>query len=408
MHLMQCFIPGGAKQYMSPCQAPSRRLAMVRRRRGARPARNENPRFLSATRMKHDTNAALMDKLEPVTKRRRGHSKGGLTLHDVAKLAGVAPITASRALNTPNAVSAKVLEKVRAAVDATGYVPNLLAGGLASKNSKLVAAVVPSIVGPVFQETVQSLIGSLAEAGYQVMLGQSGYENSREDALLDAIIGRRPSGVVLTGIMRSPQARRRLLASGIPVVETWDLTPQPIDMLVGFSHEQIGIDVARFLHARGRRRVATLGGNDERSLRRSAAFAAEAVRLGMAPAGPESVPACMVPAPTTLRSGRSGLAGLLIQAPDVDAVFCSSDLLALGVMIEAQTRGIVVPAHLAVIGFGDLDFSRDLEPELTSVRIDGTRVGRTAAQFILDRVANRLIAEPICDIGFSIVERGST
>ena len=349
-----------------------------------------------------------MEPNEPEAKRKGNRKKGGLTLHDVAKLAGVAPITASRALNTPNAVSDEVLRKVKAAVEQTGYVPNMLAGGLASKNSRLVAAVVPTLVGPVFQETIQALTESLAAAGYQVMLGQSGYENSREDALLDAIIGRRPSGVVLTGIMRSEQARRRLLASGIPVVETWDLTPTPIDMLVGFSHEKIGTEVAQFLHSRGRRRVACIGGIDERSQRRTAAFSAEAVRLGMVQPGATDVPRWGVSAPTTLGGGRAGLTKLLQLEPELDAVFCSSDMLALGVLIEAQLRGIKVPGQLALIGLGDLNFSRDLEPQLTTVRIDGTRVGRTAARFILDRIEGKHVANPVCDIGFSIIERGST
>ncbi|MDP5008345.1 MAG: LacI family DNA-binding transcriptional regulator, partial [Glaciimonas sp.] len=214
-------------------------------------------------------------------RRKSGRKTGGFTLRDVAKLAGVAPITASRALNTPDTVSAKVLQKVRAAVLQTGYVPNLLAGALASQKSRLVAALVPTLSGPMFLETVESLTDTLAGAGYQVMLGQSGYANSREDALLDAIIGRRPDGIVLTGIKRSAQARQRLLASGIPVVETWDLTPTPVDMLVGFSHEKIGTAVAQYLHAAGRRCVAAIGANDDRSRRRVSAFSIEAIRLGM-------------------------------------------------------------------------------------------------------------------------------
>jgi LacI family gluconate utilization system Gnt-I transcriptional repressor len=349
----------------------------------------------------------LMDAIvADVTARRKGGRKtGGFTLRDVAKLAGVAPITASRALNTPDAVSAKVLQKVQAAVQQTGYVPNLLAGALASQKSRLVAAVVPTLSGPMFLETVESLTDTLAAAGYQVMLGQSGYENSREDALLDAIIGRRPDGIVLTGINRSAQARRRLLASGIPVVETWDLTPTPVDMLVGFSHEKIGIAVARYLHAAGRRRVAAIGASDDRSRRRVNAFGQEAVRLGMAQAG--SIPSCEVAAPTTLGNGRSGLTQLLARDPDIDAVFCSSDMLALGVMIEAQASNISIPQQLAVIGLGDLGFSRDLQPPLTTVRIDGTVIGSTAARFIIARSEGKTVAEPVCDIGFTIIERAS-
>jgi LacI family gluconate utilization system Gnt-I transcriptional repressor len=344
--------------------------------------------------------------VEPVPARRSRRAGTGLTLRDVAKLAGVAPITASRALNTPDAVSAPILERVRQAVERTGYVPNLLAGGLASKKSRLVAAVVPTIAGVVFLDMVQSLTEALAASGYQLMLGQTGYENSREDVLLEAIIGRRPDGVVLTGIMRSPQGRRRLLASGIPVVETWDLTPTPIDMLVGFSHEKVGAAVAGYLHARGRRRVAAIGASDERAQRRYAAFKATALELGMDTDG--TVPNLQVPAPTTIGTGRSALRELLAASPRTDAVFCSSDLLALGVLIEAQAQGIAVPGRLAVIGLGDLGFARDLHPALTTVRIDGTMIGKTAARFIVERAEGRLVPDGVCDIGFSIVERDST
>ena len=342
-----------------------------------------------------------MNPESPPTRRARRGS-GAVTLHDVARLAGVSPITASRALNTPNQVSAAMLKKVTEAVARTGYVPNRMAGGLASTRSRLVAAVVPTIAGPVFTQTVESLTEALAEHGYQLMLGQSGYVDSREDALLEAIIGRRPDGIVLTGIMHSPEGRKRLLAAGIPVVETWDLTPTPLDMLVGFSHVDVGRAVVDFLHAKGRRRLALIAGDDERSQRRQQAFqvAARAAGLG-------EVPVAAVAAPTTLKSGRLALAALLKNSPDIDAVFCSSDLLALGVMTEAQARGVAVPGHIAVVGFGDLAFAADLHPALTTVRIDSAAMGRQAAQFIVDRAEGRAVDPRVVDIGFSIVERES-
>lgn len=338
---------------------------------------------------------------------RRSRRGGGITLGDVARIAGVSPITASRALNTPDQVAPEKLARVREAVARTGYVPNRLAGGLASARSRLVAAVVPTIAGPVFMEMVQSLTAALADAGYQLMLGQSGYTESREDALLEAIIGRRPDGIVLTGIMHSPEGRRRLLASGIPVVETWDLTPTPIDMLVGFSHTEAAAAVARHLHAKGRRRPALLSGDDERALRRNRGFVDEALRLGLVRDADE-ISVLRVPAPTTLGSGRAGLGRLLEQAPDLDAVFCSSDMLALGVLIEATARGIAVPRQLAVVGFGDLGFAADTQPALSTVRIDGTGIGQRAARFIVDRADGRAAGETVVDVGFHVIERGSS
>lgn len=337
----------------------------------------------------------------PARKTRRG--SGAVTLHDVAKLAGVAPITASRALNKPEQVSEEVRQRVQEAVARTGYVPNLLAGGLASTRSRLVAALVPTLAGPVFLETVKSLTESLAERGYQLMLGQSGYSGDREDALLEAIVGRRPDGIVLTGIMHSAEGRRRLLASGIPVVETWDLTPTPIDMLVGFSHTDVGTQVVEFLQSKGHRQLAMVSGDDERALRRLAAYEAAARQRGL----PE-VRSVVVPAPTTLKSGRAALAELLQAPVPIDAVFCSSDLLALGVLTEAQSRGLAVPGQLGLIGFGDLEFAADLHPALTTVRIDGSAIGRQAAQFIVARAEGRAVEQRVIDIGFSIIDRQST
>ncbi len=337
------------------------------------------------------------------TRARRGLAS--VTVHDVARVAGVSAITVSRALNSPDQLSETTLIRVRQAIEDTGYVPNLLAKGLNAKQSaRLVAALIPTLSGPVFSETIQSLTHELARKNYQLILGQSGYgDDLREDELLNAIIGRRPDGIVLTGVLRSDLGRKRLLSSGIPVVETWDLTASPIDMLVGFSHEQVGRAVCEFFHARGRLRPALITAKDVRALRRSEAFAERALELGMSP-----VPIITVPAPATLADGREGLAELQRAHPDADSVFCSSDMLALGVLTEAQARGLSIPRRLAVVGLGDLDFAASVYPSLTTVRIDGKAIGGYAAQFIMDRAERIPQSTRIVDVGFSIIEREST
>jgi LacI family gluconate utilization system Gnt-I transcriptional repressor len=326
-----------------------------------------------------------------------------VTLHDVAKLADVAPITASRALNNPEQVSEEVRRRVARAVAQTGYVRNLMAGSLASARSRLVAAVVPTVSGQLFMPMIQALTDSLAAEGYQLMLGQSGYVGTREDALLEAIIGRRPDGVVLTGIMHSAQGRKRLMGAGIPIVETWDLTTTPLDLLVGFSHVDVGRTVADFLHARKRRKLAIVSGNDERAARRTEAFVAQSKAHGV-----DNVQIVLVPAPTTMRSGRSALIELLKRDKRIDGVFCSSDMLAMGVLTEARSRRINVPDQLAIVGFGDLEFAADTDPALTTVHIDSKRIGEQAAHFIIERAAGRKPEPRIVDVGFTIVERKTT
>ncbi|VFS53188.1 Gluconate utilization system GNT-I transcriptional repressor [Budvicia aquatica] len=160
------------------------------------------------------------------------------TLEDVAREAGLSPMTVSRALNTPQIVRAATVEKVKKAVAVTGYIPNLLAGGLASKKSKLIAVVVPQINNNMFVDSVQALSDQLAKRGYHMLLCVSGYTEEVETEIVSAILSRRPDGIVLTGIQHSPEMKRIILSSGVPVVEIWDLTPTPLDILVGFSHEK--------------------------------------------------------------------------------------------------------------------------------------------------------------------------
>ena len=325
-----------------------------------------------------------------------------VTVIDVARVAGVSAMTVSRAVNTPDRVPPSTLAKVQAAIAEIGYVPNLLAGGLRSNKSRLVAALIPTLVSPVYNDTVQAMTSTLRERGYQLMLGQSGYAESIEDDLLGAVIGRRPDGIVLTGIAHSESARKRLIASGIPVVETWDLSPDPIDMLVGFSHTAVAESACRFLQGRGYRQLAVIGGDDDRARLRNRVFVETAERLGLPPPAVQ-----VVPAPTTLGSGREALRALMRSGTRIDAVFCSSDSLALGVLTEAQASGVKVPDDLAVMGYGDLAFARDLHPALTTVRIDGTRIGTEAARCIVDRAEGRGTGRERIDIGFEIIQRES-
>jgi LacI family transcriptional regulator, gluconate utilization system Gnt-I transcriptional repressor len=341
----------------------------------------------------------MTDKETPKRVRR---GSGAITLRDVAMLAGVAPITASRALNTPAQVSEDVLRKVQEAVERTGYVPNRMAGGLASSKSRLIAAVVPSTVFSVFNETIEALNGALFEAGYQLMLGQTGYSAEREELLLESVISRRPDGIFITGIMPPGKARTRLMASGIPVVETWDLTPTPIDMLIGFSHSDIGQAVAKYLLQKGKKKFAIVTADDERASRRNKAFVDIVKAQNL-----EDVTFHNVGDLRTLKSGREALNSVLLKRPDVDAIFCSSDLLALGVLTEARAQNISVPQQISIMGFGDVPFVEDMIPALTTVKINGAEIGRLAAQCLVDRAQGKAVSQHIVDVGFSIVSRES-
>lgn len=332
--------------------------------------------------------------------------KVSVTLADVAEVAGVSKITASRALGNPSVVSLETRQRVHDAVARTGYTPNFVAGGLKSKKSRLIACIVPNIAtGSAFLVAVRAMTEAFTAAGFQVMLGEHGYSEAQEQPLIDAVIARRPDGVVVTGILRSEEGRQRLKRAGMPVVETWDTTDHPIDMLVGFSHRAAGVASARYLFDRGRNRPALIRAREPRGEQRAEGFIFEARRLGMTIDG--VLPEFVVDAPARLKQGREGLRVLIAEHPQIDALYCASDLVALGALIEAKACGIEVPDRLAVFGFGDLDFAVDTDPSLSTVSIDSEAIGRKAAAMIIFRVEGRRVVRRVVDVGFKVVQRGS-
>lgn len=324
------------------------------------------------------------------------------TLEDVARVAGISPMTVSRALNSPQQVRPATVAKVMAAISATGYIPNAQAGSLASNRSRLIAVVVPQINNNMFVDTIQSLNDTLSARGYHMLLCVTGYEAETEAETVSTLLSRRPDGIVLTGIHHSTQLKKVLLQASVPVVEIWDMTPTPIDMLVGFSHEKIGASVAEYLGERGYQKPGLIWTDDRRALQRKQGLLDALAKRNIEPCA--DVPVAL---PALMARGREASAQLLDSHPEVDVLVCSSDTLAQGALMAAQARGINIPQQLAVIGFGDLDFAAANFPSISTVRIDRQRMGELAAEQLLKRLQNQSVENPIIDMGFTMVSRDS-
>ena len=323
---------------------------------------------------------------------------------DVAAAAGVAPMTVSRVINTPDRVSPETTARVREAIDRLGYVPNLIAGGLSSRKSRMVAAIVPTIAHPMFAGLVQAFSAAMRQAGYQVMLTIHGYDDKDDEGLFRALLGRRPDALLITGSGYSPTAIQMLIEARIPVVEIWDVSSQPIDMMIGFDHAQVGAEVAAFMLAKGHRRFATLSARDSRALARIGGFTAAVVTAGGIVAMDQ-----IMPAPSTIAAGREGMRTLLPLLGERCAVFCSSDLLAFGLITEARVQGVAVPDRLAVCGFGNMEISEMNDPPITTVSLEGVGTGYSAAAFLLRRLAGESPTEADrVQVPFHIVERATT
>jgi LacI family gluconate utilization system Gnt-I transcriptional repressor len=330
-----------------------------------------------------------------------------VTMTEVAQRAQVSPSTVSLYLRRPAAVSAEAGQSISHAIAALGYVPNLVAGGLAAASSRVVGIVVPSIRNAFFAETVAALQSEFAAEGFQVLLGNSDYVPGQEEALIRTTLSWAPAAMVLTGLDHTPQTRRMLQGAGIPIVEMWELSQTaPIDMAVGFSHPQIGATAARHLAGKGRRRLAFVGARlheDRRAAQRAEGFLAECRANGLG-----ECPVLNHPGPASVEAGTILLGQVRRRLPDLDGLVCSNDLVALGVIFECQRRGILVPEDCAVVGFGDLGFAGSCIPSLTTIRPSGELIGRETARLILERLRKDASGPVVIDTGHALVERRSS
>jgi len=196
-------------------------------------------------------------------------------MDDVAQLAGVSTSTVSRVLRAPQSVSNDLAQRVRGAIDRLGYVPNLMAGGLAAARGRTIGVIVPSLLNSFFAGTVDTLSAMLSSAGWQVLDGSSNYSEAREEALVEAFLAWSPAAMVLTGLSHSRRTAHLLRSARIPIIETWDVAETPIDTVIGFSHRDVGREMAGHLIAGGRRRIAFVGAMmhlDHRAAQRALGF----------------------------------------------------------------------------------------------------------------------------------------
>ncbi len=345
-----------------------------------------------------------VDNKAPRRAKRRFRTTGRVRIEEVARLAGVSPQTVSRFFRLPALVAGPTGERIRTAVFETGYVPNLIAGSLASNRSRVIAVIVPTIANPVHAAPVEGLSNVLRQEGYQVLLGSTGYDSEVEAELIAAFLGRRVDGLIITGSTATPETRAMIRAAGIPIVQIWELPDDPIDMAVGFSNSAAGADVARHLAERGYRRpliVAHAAPSDTRSAARVTGFLAAAGKLKM-----DKPPVLVTDRTTTVVGGADTLDRIL--ALDPDSVFAVSDQIGVGIVLACLGRNIPVPARFGVVGFGDVDIAAKLVPSLTTIHVHRHRLGEMAGELLLRRFRGETVNDRVLDIGYELVVRDST
>jgi LacI family gluconate utilization system Gnt-I transcriptional repressor len=336
---------------------------------------------------------------------RKSTKSGKIRLTEVAKLAGVSPITASRFFRNPEALSVAKRERVDSAVKELGYVPNLAARALASHRTEVIGVVIPSLTNNVFADVLRGIYDSLEGSRYSIQLANTRYSILQEERLLQLFRAQKPAGLIVTGINQTAASRAILESMNCPVTQIMEIGEAPVDMMVGFSHYDASSAAISHILAQGRRRIGFLGARmDPRVQRRF-----EGYRDAMTAASlfdPNLIVTTSVP--TTVTLGSTLFADLVARAPDIDAVFCVNDDLALGVLFECQRRRISVPRDIAIVGFNDLEFMASAVPSLTSVRTNRYEMGRHAVTMVIDAIEGRRPEIPVLDLGFQLMVRESS
>lgn len=331
----------------------------------------------------------------------------GATMAEVAALAGVTKMTVSRVLRHPEKVTPATRARVTDAITAIGYVPNRLAGSLTAGVSGLVAAIVPTLRHSLFADTLEGLADVLSEAGLDLIVSSSSYRTDIEEGQIRSILERRPDALMLTGLTHTSRARELLRTFHVPVVETWETGDEPVDMVVGYSNRKAAHAMTARLLATGYRRIVFINGPSENNER--ARHRAEGYDAAMREAGITPLPIHVVRDEGSIRpeTGAQALAAVRAAIPDVDALFFTSDVFAVGAILACRELGIAVPDDMAIAGFHDLEIGRVVTPALTTVHVPAMEMGRKAGEMILARLSGGSLPSRD-ELGFTIIEREST
>ena len=303
-----------------------------------------------------------------------------LTLRDVSEASGVSEMTVSRVLRNRGDVSAPTRAKVLEAARALGYVPNKIAGALASQRVNLVGVVIPSLSNMVFPEVMTGISSVLDGTGLQPVVGVTNYLPDREESVIYEMLSWRPSGMIIAGLEHTDAARAMLGRAGIPIVEIMDIDGTPINHAVGISHRRAGRQMAEAIIAAGYRRIAFLGTqmpNDHRARKRLEGFEDALAKAGLALVDRE-----YYSGGSALLKGREMTAAVLTRSPEVDFLYYSNDMIGAGGLLYCLAQGLDVPGRIGLAGFNGVELLDGLPRMLATMDACRLEIGKRAAEII--------------------------
>lgn len=312
--------------------------------------------------------------MEKIRKRK---NTGRVTLQDVAKYAGVGSMTVSRALRTPDLVSDKLREKINEAVTELGYIPNSAAGILASGQSRTIAVLVPSLRDYASSIFLQSLQEVLNNNGYQVVIGSHDYQQKKESEVLFTLLQSNPAALVIFGAISSESVFSYLKNIDIPVIGVASESTHPFSLNIGSNIGEAVYFLTNYMLQKGYKKIGYIGAQMDSKIQGQQLNGWTKAMLNHYHSAEQSI---TTPYVATMDFGRQSISEMLTRQPELDAVICSHEMLALGVIFECQRRLVKIPSMLAVACVEGSSNCDHIHPSLTSVRIDYSKIARETAK----------------------------
>jgi len=319
-------------------------------------------------------------------------------------------MTVSRVLRNRGDVSEKTRIKVLAAAKEIGYVPNKIAGALASNRVNLVAVIIPSLSNMVFPEVLTGINEVLETTALQPVVGVTDYRPEKEEKVLYEMLSWRPSGVIIAGLEHTEAARSMLNAAGIPIVEIMDTDGKPVDAMVGISHRRAGREMAKAILKAGYRRIGFMGTKmplDHRARRRFEGFTEALAKEGV-----EIEDRDFYSGGSALAKGREMTQEMLERSPDLDFLYYSNDMIGAGGLLYLLDQGIDVPGQIGLAGFNDVELLQGLPRKLATMDACRLEIGRKAAEIIATQlddseedIETRITLSPTISYGDTLKRR---
>lgn len=319
-----------------------------------------------------------------------------MTLQDIANLAGLNKMTVSRYLRDPDQVSQRSRELISKVMEENNYIPNRAPEILLNARSKTIGVLIPSFRNQIFSDVLAGIESVTSVHQYQTLIANYEYDIQREEREVLNLLSYNIDGLILTGKQHSERMIQYIRASGIPVAELMDVGGNPLDMQIGFDNEKAAWDMTNAFLESGKRALAFFGSMDDpRDLSRF-----RGTEKALAPHGLKAYHM----APHTISSvalGRKMFLDMQKNRPDIDAVFCTNDDLAVGVLLECQSQGKDVPGKIAIAGFHGLDIGRASLQKIATVVTPRYEIGKTATEVMIAHLNGNGVTGTI-NLGYQI------